>query len=160
MQQASFFPAPRVLTSSRSWIAVASADHVRQGRVQGFMQVCHGKGGPLKRIRPGDTVVYYSPSERFGERLPLQSFTAIGEALARDPYQVLVSEQFQPFRRDVAWWEARETPIKPLLSRLAFSSGVKNWGYQLRFGLFEISEQDMRLISAAMLIQQGASSDT
>ena len=43
----------------RAWIAVASAEHVRLGRAQGFMQVCHGKGGPLRRTAPGDTVIYY-----------------------------------------------------------------------------------------------------
>ena len=43
------------------WIAVASAEHVRRGKREGFMQVSHGKAAPLKRIRPGDRVVYYSP---------------------------------------------------------------------------------------------------
>lgn len=33
----------------KSWIAVASAEHVRSGRSQGFMQVCHGKAAPLRR---------------------------------------------------------------------------------------------------------------
>ena len=45
-----------------NWIAVASAEHVRLGRAQGFMQVNHGKLAPLKRIQTGDRVVYYSPS--------------------------------------------------------------------------------------------------
>ena len=38
---------------TQNWIAVASAEHVRRGRADGFMQVCHGKGGPLARIRAG-----------------------------------------------------------------------------------------------------------
>ena len=37
----------------RHWIAVASAEHVRLGRTQGFMQVCHGKAAPLRRMRAG-----------------------------------------------------------------------------------------------------------
>ena len=41
------------------WIGVASADHVARGRADGFMQVCHGKAAPLRRIKPGDGVVYY-----------------------------------------------------------------------------------------------------
>ncbi len=49
--------------SPKSWIAVASAEHVRLGRSQGFMQVCHGKAAPLRRITPGDAVAYYSPTE-------------------------------------------------------------------------------------------------
>ena len=51
---------------SRAWIAVASAEHVRRGLAGGFMQVCHGKDGPLRRMRPGDRVAYYSPTETFG----------------------------------------------------------------------------------------------
>ena len=47
---------------SANWIAVASAEHVRRGREGGFMQVCHGKAAPLRRIQPGDGVVYYSPT--------------------------------------------------------------------------------------------------
>ena len=41
-------------------MAVASADHVRIGRSNGFVQVCHGKSAPLMRIHPG--AVYYSPT--------------------------------------------------------------------------------------------------
>jgi hypothetical protein len=57
---------------------------------------------------------------------------------------------FCPFRRDVSWLEARDAPIQPLLDTLEFSAGVKNWGYQLRFGLFSISDRDLRIIAAAM----------
>ena len=47
---------------SRNWLAVASAEHVEIGRDAGFMQVCHGKATPLRRVQPGDRVVYYSPN--------------------------------------------------------------------------------------------------
>jgi len=46
----------------QNWIAVASAEHVRRGQSEGFMQVCHGKAAPLRRVRPGNRVVYYSPT--------------------------------------------------------------------------------------------------
>jgi hypothetical protein len=48
---------------------------------------------------------------------------------------------FKPYRRDVAWVDAREAPIRRLLDRLDFRAGKSNWGYQLRFGLFAISEK-------------------
>jgi hypothetical protein len=60
---------------------------------------------------------------------------------------------FCPFRRDVRWLEAREAPIQPLLDTLDFSAGVKNWGYQLRFGLFEIGDHDLRIVAVAMAAQ-------
>ncbi len=49
-----------------AWIAVACAEHVRRGREGGFMQVCHGKAVPLRRIQPGDGVAYYSPTRELG----------------------------------------------------------------------------------------------
>ena len=52
----------------RYWIAVASADHVARGIAGGFMQVCHGKRAPLARIRPGDGIIYYAPTQTFGTK--------------------------------------------------------------------------------------------
>jgi EVE domain len=134
----------------KNWVAVASAEHVRLGREQGFMQVCHGKAAPLKRIKPGDLVVYYSPVAVFKGTDKLQSFTAIGITKPGAPYQADMGGGFRPFRRDVAWFKTHETPIRPLLERLEFSRANTNWGYQLRFGLFEISRADIDLVAEAM----------
>jgi hypothetical protein len=135
---------------TRNWIAVASAEHVRRGREAGFMQVCHGKAAPLRRIKPGDRVAYYSPTVEFRGKDKLQAFTAIGIVKVGEPYQFDMGDGFCPFRRDVAWLKAYETPILPLLDALDFSAGVKNWGYPLRFGLFSISDHDLQIIAAAM----------
>ena len=131
---------------TKHWIAVASAAHVRIGRAQGFMQVCHGKGGPLRRMSPGDYVAYYSPTETFGGKDRLQAFTAIGVVKPGAPYQADMGGGFRPFRRDVAWGDAAEVPIRPLLESLAFTRDNPNWGYKLRLGLFEIEAEDMELI--------------
>jgi hypothetical protein len=130
----------------KHWIAVASAQHVRIGRAHGFMQVCHGKGGPLRRITPGDHVAYYSPTETFGGKDRLQAFTAVGVVKPGAPYQADMGGGFRPFRRDVAWSEITEVPIRPLLESLAFTRDNPNWGYKLRLGLFEIEADDMELI--------------
>jgi EVE domain len=135
---------------SRYWIAVASAEHVRRGRAEGFMQVNHGKAAPLKRIKPGDFIVYYSPAEQFGSKQPYRYFTALGEICDKEPYQGDMGPDFKPFRRDVAWHKTDEVAITPLLQSLSFSKDNKNWGYQLRFGLFEISAADFEVIEQAM----------
>jgi hypothetical protein len=57
---------------------------------------------------------------------------------------------FRPFRRDVRWFDAREAPIRALLPRLEFAAAAPNWGAKMRFGLFDISEADMRTVLAAM----------
>ena len=145
-------------SSHRHWIAVASAEHVQRGRDAGFMQVCHGKAAPLKRVQPGDRVVYYSPTRVFRGKDKLQAFTAIGVVDCSDPYQVEMSANFCPFRRDVAWFDAREAPIAPLLESLEFTAGKARWGGALRFGLLAISAHDFAVIGKAMGISDAAAS--
>ena len=138
------------LVPTRCWIAVASAEHVRRGRAEGFMQVCHGKRGPLARVQPGDGVTYYSPATQMRGSDRLRSFTALGIVRSGAPYQVDMGGGFTPFRRDVNWAPARETSIDPLLGRLDFTRDRRNWGYQLRFGLIEIAPGDFECIADAM----------
>ena len=141
---------------SAHWVAVASAEHVRRGRTEGFMQVNHGKAAPLRRVKPGDGIVYYSPSTVLATKDGLQAFTALGTVREGEPYQGDMGAGFTPFRRDVEWAKAREAPIKPLLDRLDFTAGKSNWGYQLRFGLFPISAGDFALIAEAMGVETNA----
>lgn len=136
----------------KNWIAVASAEHVRNGRTQGIMQVCHGKGAPLRRLKPDDWVIYYSPTVTFGGKDKLQSFTAIGQVKEKEPYQVDMGNGFCPFRRDVHWFESQDAAIIPLLNQLELTKNKKNWGYQFRFGLLKISDHDRQQISIAMCV--------
>jgi hypothetical protein len=133
---------------AKYWIAVASAEHARRGKA-GFMQVNHGKAAPLKRIHPGDGVAYYSPTTTFGGKDKLRAFTLIGRVRDGDIYEGQMGD-WVAHRRDVDWARADEAPIAPLLDRLDFTAGKTNWGYQLRFGLFEISTHDFELIGQAM----------
>lgn len=133
---------------SKYWVAVASADHARKGRA-GFMQVNHGKEAPLKRIRLGDGVTYYSPTETRGGKDKLQAFTTIGMVEEGDIYPGEMGG-WTAFRRNVTYFDAQEAPIAPLLDELEFTRGKQSWGYQFRFGLFEISEADFRTIAEAM----------
>ena len=134
---------------TKYWIAVASADHARKGRA-GFMQVNHGKKAPLQRIRAGDGVAYYSPAETIGGKDRLQSFTIIGRVRDEELYVGEMGGDFTPWRRNVDYAESRDAPIAPLLDRLEFTRGNRNWGYQMRFGLFEITEADFHTIAEAM----------
>ena len=133
---------------TKHWIAVASAEHARRGKA-GFMQVNHGKAAPLRRVHPGDGVAYYSPTVSFGGKDKLQAFTLIGRVKEGNIYQGEMGD-WVAHRRDVDWADAHDAPIAPLLDHLDFTAGKTNWGYQLRFGLFEISEHDFELIAQAM----------
>ncbi|WP_267550031.1 EVE domain-containing protein [Rhizobium rhizogenes] len=131
------------------WLAVASAEHVRIGREYGFMQVNHGKEAPLKRIKPGDGIVYYSPSVKMGERDSFQSFTAIGFVREGQPYRAEMGCG-KAYRRDVDWLDAPEQPLRPLLGWLDFTQD-KNWGYRLRFGLVAFGQSDFEFLEEIMM---------
>lgn len=139
----------------RFWVGVASADHARRGKELGIMQVSHGKAGPLRRIRPGDGVAYYSPTVTLGGKDRLQAFTLIGTVKDDRVYQGDMGEGFHAFRRDVTYAEANEASILPLLDQLELTRGKRNWGYPFRFGLVEISKRDFETIAAAMGVTGG-----
>ena len=133
------------------WVAVASAEHVAIGRAQGFMQVGHGKGAPLRRLHTGDRIAYYSPVRVLGTKDACQAFTAIGTVRDERVYQGVMAGGFEPFRKDVDWLDGlQEAPIRPLLEALSFTQGKSNWGYAFRFGLLKVTAGDMALIARAM----------
>jgi len=131
---------------SRNWLAVASAEHVEIGRDAGFMQVCHGKATPLRRVQPGDRVVYYSPNRIYSPSHALRG---------KDRLQADMGFGFHPYRRDVAWHDAESAPLAVLQDELAFTQET-NWGYRLRQGLIEISDADMTTIAEAMFTASAA----
>jgi hypothetical protein len=139
--------------SRKNWIAVASAEHARRGCAEplnGFMQVCHGKYAPIQRVSPGDLVAYYAPTLRMGGGDRLQKFVSLGVVQPGEPYAFDAGGGFTPFRRDVAYVAAEEASIQPLLEQFDFVEDPQRWGYKFRFGLFDISDHDMRLIARAM----------
>ena len=82
-------PWPDMPVARKNWIAVASAEPARRGRDEpggGFMQVCHGKCGPLQRVQPGDRVAYYAPTATMGAKDRLQRFVSIGVVQPGVPY--------------------------------------------------------------------------
>jgi hypothetical protein len=135
---------------TKYWIAVASADHLARGKQGGFMQVNHGKATPLKRIKKGDIVAYYSPLKTYGGTEKLRAFTGLGRITSETPYQGDMSEGFKPFRHNVSWFKTQDAQIEPMLQKLEFTKDKTNWGFQFRFGLFAVSELDLQVIAVAM----------
>lgn len=117
----------------------------------GFMQVCHGKLAPIRRVLPGDLVAYYSPTVTMGGKEKCQSFVSFGIVEPGDPYAFDMGG-FTPYRRNVRYLEAVETPIAPLLDVFEFVEDRSHWGYKFRFGLFSISDYDMSVIAKAMQV--------
>ncbi|MFL5859254.1 MAG: EVE domain-containing protein [Solirubrobacteraceae bacterium] len=136
----------------KHWVNTISRDHARRGVEGGFTQAGHGKASGLKRLRAGDGLVFYSAKTSLHNGEPLQAFTAIGRVTDDLLYQVEVTPEFRPWRRNVQFGTCVETPIKPLIDDLSFIKDKKRWGYAFRFGLFEIPQDDFTLIERAMAV--------
>lgn len=139
--------------ATRYWIGVVSHNHVKLGVAGGFAQLCHGKAAPLRRMKQGDWLIYYSPKTEMNQGDPLQSFTAIGQVRGDAPYLFEMSADFIPYRLDVDYLPAKIVAIQPMLSQLSFITDLQHWGYPFRFGHLEITESDFLLIKNAMKIQ-------
>jgi hypothetical protein len=138
------------IKSHEFWIGVVSRQHVRLGVEGGFIQLNHGKKAPLQRMRAGDGVVMYSPRTAYPDGEPLQRFTAIGVVLSGAVYQVKMAKDFEPYRVDVRFFEAKEAPIKPLIEALSFIKNKTQWGAAFRFGYLRVPAEDFMLIANAM----------
>lgn len=133
------------------WIITASKEHVKNGVEGGFAQACHGKSSPLKKMKKGDYVIYYSSKEYFDKKDKCQEFTAIGKVKSNDIYQFEMTPEFCPFRIDIDFFQSNDIPIEPLINDLEFIPNKQKWGYPFRWGTLQINEQDYQLISNLML---------
>jgi EVE domain len=131
-------------------VNTVSRDHVLAAVEGGFTQAGHGKPSGLKRLSAGDSLVFYSPKTTLRGGTPVQAFTAIGLVADDEPYQVLMSPDFRPWRRNVKFSRCIEAPITPMIEELSFIKNKRRWGYAFRFGLFQIPSTDFELIKRAM----------
>jgi predicted RNA-binding protein len=136
---------------AKYWVILASKDHVKAGIVQGIAQACHGKSSPLKRMKKGDFIVYYSGKQTIGKQDKCQEFTALGKVIDDEIYQFQVTEDFCPSRRNIEFSQCKDTSVLPLINDLDFIQNKKNWGSSFRYGFFEINQHDFDLISSQML---------
>ena len=136
------------------------SDHVQNGISWGIAQACHGKCTPLKKMKAGDRVVYYSTKMVFEDGSKkanqCQRFTAIGTVCDDDtPYQVEMTEDFKPWRIKVDFeQDVLEVAVKDLLDKLTFIKDKQHWGMAFRNGFRSLDESDFKIIEKAMLVNQ------
>ena len=135
------------------WIGVISREHVDLGVEGGFIQLNHGKKAPLQLLRDGDGVAMYSPRTAYPGGELLQSFTAIGVVCSGEVYRVQMAKDFEPYRVDVSFFNAKEAPIKPLIAALSFIKNKTRWGAAFRFGYLRVPAEDFMLIAEAMGVE-------
>ncbi|MFJ7939211.1 EVE domain-containing protein [Peribacillus sp. NPDC096622] len=93
----------------------------------------------------------YSSKVSLKQSTVLQKFTALGKVIDDDVFQIDMGNGFMPFRRNIDFINCTETSIQPLIPHLAFIKNKKRWGYPFRFGHFEISEKDFKLLAEKMV---------
>jgi predicted RNA-binding protein len=135
---------------TKYWIVVASKDHVETGKKLGIVQVNHGKAAPLKRMKAGDLIAFYSPKLQFQGKEPLKKFTAIARVKEGEIYQGNMGGSFIPYRRDVEFIPCGEADIQTLIPKLTFIKNKKSWGIVFRFGFLEIPKEDYETITKKM----------
>ncbi|MBC2323233.1 EVE domain-containing protein [Listeria booriae] len=132
---------------TKYWIGVASLNHVMGGVEGGFSQLCHGKEAPLKRMKPGDWLVYYSPKRELGSEEKCQCFTAIGRVKGSDIYPFAMTETFIPYRKDVDFFlNAKEVPLHAISKLDAW----QKYRSSLRYGHFEIDKAFFLVLAEKM----------
>lgn len=142
------------MNTAKYWIVVISKEHTQLAVNGNFMQACHGKQAPLKRMKKGDYVIIYSSKFTMDGNEKLQAFTAVGQVADNEIYQFQMTENFKPFRRNIEFLKSIECLIAPLINDLEFIPNKKRWGYPFRFGFLEITENDFNLITSKMLRNQ------
>ena len=131
-----------------AWLGVVSRAHVQRGVAGGFAQLCHGKAQPLRRMRRGDWLVYYSPAIEMGGA-PLRAFTAIGRIEDDEVCSFDMGGGFVPYRRRVRYARAHEVPLHTVQDRLDLCARP-SWGIALRRGHLPLATGDLTTIAAAM----------
>ena len=133
------------------WINTIAKDHVMVGKKEGFVQAGHGKKAPIEKLQTNDYMIFYSPKTSLQNGKPVRAFTAVAKIKEGDAYQVIISDTFQPYRKDAEYEPCQEVAIKPLIEQLEFITNKKHWGLRFRSGLFEIDRHDFDLIYRLMM---------
>ncbi|MFF8430149.1 EVE domain-containing protein [Streptomyces sp. NPDC016566] len=139
----------------RAWLGVVSAEHARHASRHGWIQLNHGDRRNLARMRRGDGFVFYSPTERMGDRARLRAFTALGVIADDEPH--LADEVMnmgargtvRPWRRTVDFEDVHAADLRTVAADLLLTR-QPNWGYGLRLGLVPLAVEDFELLRVAM----------
>ena len=127
------------------WIAVISRAHSRIAAASGFLQVNHGKAGPLRKTKASDEVFIYCPREEMqgGAVLKRVEFRC---TIDDDwVYQVEQAPGFVPYRKDVTYDMTFRGVAIHDVPGLELTANPR-WGMLARRGFFEISAHDADLL--------------
>ena len=126
------------MSTSKTWVIVASRDHARRGVAAGFVMANHGKRAPLARMSRGDGILIYSPKTDYPKGEPLRAVTIVGEITGTEPEPSDVITG--GFRRAAQLREITPLPLDEIGEHLPVS--------RIRFGFFDLDAEQARAIWA------------
>ncbi len=128
---------------TKYFIATVSREHVLKGNDLGIIQFCHSNKPRLSSIKKDDFLIYYSSKEFFQKEVTCKKFTAICKIILEEPYQVKMTDDFHPWRKDASFYDLKDV--------LAFTKN-KNYQLLMRYSLFEICFEDFEIIKNKMSV--------
>lgn len=131
------------------WINVAPRERVLKAVEESAMQ-SQGNEAHLNRIDKDDWVIFYSHRADAAGTVKLQFFTAIGQVVDKNTYQVKDDSTQKSFSRKMNYLKTKETPLIPLIQKLSFIRNKKYWGTVFKMNLIQIPKEDFDLIAQEM----------
>jgi len=83
------------------WMGTVSKEHVMIGVEGNFCQLCHGKSTPLKRMKKGDILIYYSPKISLNSDVKFQEITAIGKIKDENVKKMIVTKALEFLQKEI-----------------------------------------------------------
>ena len=123
---------------TKYWVGVVSKNHVMVGVDGGFCQLNHGKKAALSRMKKGDQLLFYAPKQSLVGKEPYQKIIALGTLNDDLIYQVEMSPDFSPYRRNITYEKGLCEVDLAWLNRWPEWQAVRS---KLRFGHLEISKE-------------------
>jgi len=132
------------------YLGIAERIHAHMCRDRGVVVL--GLDGPsgVRKLTPGDGVVYYSPRTE-PDGAVLRSFTALGTVTGDSEYEMEFGSGVRLWVRACDWRaDTREVSIYDLLEELSWIRKPKNWGFYMRGSHRSIPAEDFHRIAHAM----------
>ena len=138
------------MESPRFWIGVATQDHVDRAVAGSYVEVNHGRAGPLERMHADDGFAWYASRSAEARGSSLQAFTALGRIDGDAIRQADDDGERRPFRRAIVYLAAQPASVRTLVEQLGFIRSKQHWGGAFRYGFLRVPAADFAVIAAAM----------
>jgi len=143
---------------AQRWIVTVSEDNLQETLKNNLVGLPERRRNLLKRVRPGDTVVFYIGKKRAGYGGPRASVSQFGpiaevageEFFSDDPIWGVRGKERFPARLPICLVSEGRVNAADVTPRLNFVRDKNKWGLYFLTGIRELSEEDYKTLLAAI----------